>query len=143
VTQRPPAATNPLFDFGGLDAQGFVLTDAAGNVLSPSTTDIVCSYLGQFDPVTRQYKPGEQPRSNFIPPNASVRVEFQGANAIVEGSKEVDPATLTAWSASPSVADGRQFLRWRITFDLTADGSVLTTDVRLPMVERIQVPAEF
>jgi len=143
VTNRPPATTNPVFSFQGLDAQGFVVTDSAGNVVSPSTTDVVCSYLGQFDPVLKRYKPGEDPRADFIPLNASVKVEFQGANPIVEGSKEVDPATLTNWSPTPSVASGRQFLRWRITLDVTADGSALSPSTRLPIVESIQVDAQF
>jgi len=72
-----------------------------------------------------------------------VQVEFQAADAIAEGSKEVDPASLTSWSGTVSIANGKQFLRWRITFDITADGSNLTPTTRLPMAESIQVHAEF
>ena len=145
VTARPPAGTNPVFSFGGLDVQGFVITNADGTVASPSTTDIVCSYMGQRDPLTnyKLYKKGEEPRGDFIPTNAKVRVEFQGANAIAAGSKEVDPGSLTAWSSSPTVASSRQFLRWRITFDVTADGSLLAPNIRLPAVQSIQVHADF
>jgi hypothetical protein len=143
VTQRPPSGTNPAFAFGGLDAAGFVVTDAGGDVSEPAATDVVCGYLGQIDPVTRTYRPGEEPRADFIPVNATIRVEFQGASAIAEGSKEVDPATLTGWSPTPSVADSRQFLRWRITFDVGADGTPLSPSTRLPIVESISVRAEF
>jgi len=133
----------PALSFGGLDANGFVATDGAGHVLAPSTTDILCGYLGQIDPLTKTYLPGEEPRADFIPPNAKVKVEFQGADAIVAGSKEVDPATLTAWSPTVTVASGRQFVRWRVTFDTTADGSPLAPSTRRPIVERVEIHADF
>jgi hypothetical protein len=140
---RVPGST-PAFSFGGLDANGFVQTDGSGNVLDPAGTNIVCDYLGELDPVTRNYKPGQEPKSDFIPPNASVKVEFQGANAVVEGSKEIDPVSITPWSPAASVADGMQFLRWRITFDLTAaPGSVLSPDSPRPTIQSISVPADF
>ena len=123
---------------------GLVQTDASGNVLDPAHTDVVCDYLGQLDPITRQYKPGQEPRSDFIPPNATVKVEFQGASAVVEGSKEIDPASTTLWAASPSVANGMQFIRWRITFDLTANsGGSLAPDTPRPTVQSIQVTSDF
>ncbi|MBL8841403.1 MAG: hypothetical protein JNL90_07730 [Planctomycetes bacterium] len=143
VIARAPSNTNPVFSFSGLDANGFVATDVDGNVLSPDTADIVCGYLGQIDPGSKLYLDGEEPRADFIPTNATIKVEFQGADAIVEGSKEVDPASLTAWSSLVSVANGKQFIRWRITFDTTADSSTLSTSTRLPMVERLEIHAEF
>ena len=143
VITRAPGST-PDFTFGGLDANGFVKTDGSGYVLDPAATDVVCDYLGQIDPVTRQYKPGQQPRSDFIPTNASVKVEFQGASAVVEGSKEIDPASTTNWSPTAAVADGMQFLRWRITFDLTAaPGSTLSPESPRPTVQSIQVQVGF
>ncbi|MBL8843746.1 MAG: hypothetical protein JNL90_19650 [Planctomycetes bacterium] len=143
VIARGPTGTNPVFSFSGLDGSGYVATDGSGNVLSPATTDIVVGYLGQIDTLTGTYAPGEEPRANFVPTNAKVKVEFQGADAIVEGSKEVDPASLTSWSSDVTVANGKQFLRWRITFDTTFDGSPLTPNTRRPIVERIEVHAEF
>lgn len=143
VIKRAPSNTNPVFSFSGLNGSGFVATDSAGNVLSPSTTDIVCGYLGQIDPGSKTYLKGEEPRADFIPLNATIKVEFQGADSIVDGSKEVDPASLTAWSSNVAIANGRQFLRWRITFDTTADNSQLSIHTRLPAVESIQVRAEF
>jgi hypothetical protein len=143
VVARAPVGTNPVFSFAGTNGLGFVVTDGAGNVVSPETSDIVCGYLGQFDSSTETYLPGEEPRPDFIPPNATVKVEFQGADALAEGSKEIDPATQTAWSGQVSIASGKQFLRWRVTFDLTADGSSLTPATRRPIVEQIRVHAAF
>ena len=143
VIERSPGAT-PVFSFGGLDPDGFVLTDADGNVLDPAGTDIVCDDLGEFDPILHVYKPGREPKSDFIPPNASVKVEFQGASAIVAGSKEIDPASVTSWSTSPTIADGLQFIRWRITFDLTAHTSdPLSPQTPRPTVQSIRIPAQF
>ncbi len=142
VARQP--GTSPTFTFGGLDPSGLVLTDADGNVLDPAGTDIECDYLGEYDEVHHAYKAGKSPKSDFIPPNASVRVEFQGANAIVEGSKEVDPSSTTIWSGSSSVASGCQFVRWRITFDLTANtNDPLTPDTPRPTVQKIQIHAQY
>ncbi len=143
VIERSPANTNPVFSFSGLDGGGYVATDGSGNVLSPGTSDILVGYLGQFDTLTGTYAPGQEPRTNFIPTNARLKVEFQGADAIVEGSKEVDPATLTAWSSNVAVANGHQFLRWRITFDTTFDGSTLTPTTPRPIVERLEIHTDF
>jgi hypothetical protein len=140
---RPPAFTNPAFDFSGLDAYGFVPTDADGYVVDPAHVDVVCDYLGQIDPKTKQYRPGQEPRSDFIPTNASVRVEFQGGDAVVEGSREVDPASTTSWSSTAAIANGHQFLRWRVTFDLTAHGETLEPDLPRPTVQSVKVGARF
>ena len=143
VIERSPVGTNPVFAFSGTNLGGFVLTDVDGNVLSPESIDITCGYLGQFDPIAKTYLPGEEPRADYIPTNATVKVEFQGANALVAGSKEVDPASVTAWSGGISIASGHQFIRWRVTFDLAADASQLTTSSRRPVVERLQIHADF
>ena len=143
MVDRAPGST-PAFSFGGLDADGLVRTDADGNVLDPAGTDVVCDYLGEFDPVLHVYKTGKEPRQDFVPPNASVKVEFQGASAIVAGSKEIDPASVTSWSTSPTIADGLQFIRWRITFDLTAHTSdPISADTPRPAVQSIRIPARF
>ena len=140
---RPPAFTNPAFDFAGLDPYGFVPTDADGNVIDPADVDVVCDYLGQIDPKTKQYRPGQEPRSDFIPTNASVRVEFQGGDAVVEGSREVDPASTTPWSPTAAIANGHQFIRWRVTFDLAAHGETLAPDLPRPTVQSVEIGARF
>jgi hypothetical protein len=147
--ERPPAATNPMYEFfvngapvsGASD--GLIATDAQGFVLDPKNTDIVCDYAGEVDPVTGKFIPGEEPIEDFIPPNATVQVEFQGASAVAPGSKEVDPNTLTAWSPTPAIADSRQFLRYRIRFTLNADGSPFTPALRRPAVRGIRIRTSF
>jgi hypothetical protein len=147
VTQRLPANTNPVYEF---TRNGKVIKDGNspfvetinGFVKEPDLTDIVCDYLGKPDPeIQGAYL--EPPQKDFIPSNATVKIEFQGGRPIAPGSKEVDTANLTAWSASPEIANSLQFLRYRITFDVTADGSVLGADTRLPVVQSLKVKARF
>ncbi len=143
AVSRPPEGTNPVFQFRGLDTLGFVVTDDEGFVLEPRIVDIHCAYLGRLHQDSDQYEPGEEPKDHFIPPSASIRVEFQAADAVTEGSKEVDPSSLTPWSPDLSPANGHQFLRYRITFDAAAGEEPLNSASRLPAVRRIQIHAEF
>ncbi len=147
VVERPPRGTHPSFRFTGTDDQGFVRTDGFGNVVNAGRSDIRVDFLGQSDPTNPgQFLPGLEPRSHFIPANATVRVEFQGGEPVVPGSKEVDPETQTDWSVRASVADGHQFLRYRITFDIAADQGeqgVVGPDSPRPVVQEIKIRAEF
>ena len=78
------------------------------------------------------------------PPGTSIQMEFQGASAVAPGSKEVDPGSLTAWGAAPSVANGLQFLRWRVQFDLAATpGSTVGPDTPRPAVQALRIRATY
>ncbi len=142
VTQRPPRGTNPVFSFRGTDEDGKVRTDGNGNVLQPARSDIRVDFLGVPDPSNPGgFLPGLAPRANFIPTNAEVTVEFQGGEAASPGSKEV--ATETEWAPTPTIASGKQFLRYRIRFDLTANGGSLDPDTPKPTVQKLTIRAEF
>ncbi len=146
VIDRPPKNTNPVYSFQGLDPEtGQVLTDEFGNVLDPQGASIRVDFLGVSDPrIPGRFLPGKEPKANFIPPNATIHVEFEGADAVSPGSKEADPLTRTGWSPNPEVANGKQFLRYRITFDIAARaGDTLTPETPRPTVQEIAVRAEF
>jgi hypothetical protein len=140
---RPPAGANPAFSFGGLDLFGYVVTDAEGYVVDPDGTDIVCDDLGTIDPITRQYVPGREPREDYIPPGSRIRVEFQGADALVAGSREVDPLSLTPWTTSATIGNGHQFLRWRVTFTIADDTHPLGPLSPRPVVQQVTVHTDF
>ena len=140
---RPPEGTNPAFQFSGTDGLGLVETDAEGNIESPYDKPFVIHYLGRFDPISKEYYPGEEPRTNWVPPEADVRIEFQGASAIAEGSKEVDPDSLTSWSPSPAVANGMQFLRFRVNFDLVANGGEISSSTKRPVFKDLRINFDF
>ncbi len=143
VIARPPDGANPRFEFNGTDAKGAVITDFDGFINEPHTKPFEIHYLGQIDPLTRDYYEGEEPRANWIPPKAEIFIEFQAADAIAEGSKEVDPETITNWNASITVADGRQFVRFRVTFDLTANGGQISSRIRRPVFKNLELGFQF
>ncbi len=148
VIRRPPVGTNPVFRFQGLDEQGYVLTDDHGNVFDPKNADIRVDFLGQEDPLKPgSFLPGGEPRSHYVPPGTTVRVEFQGASAVADGAREIDPDSITPapgeWAPTPAVANGQQFVRYRVTFDLAADGGEVTPETSRPTVQRLSIHAEF
>lgn len=140
---RAPGGTRPGLSFPGTDSEGFVVTLADGRIPQPELLPFRVGYLGQFDPVTGTYLDGELPRMDWLPLSSTVRVEFQAGDAVVEGSREVDLATLSDWLPDPAVATGRQFVRWRITFDIAADGSSLDESSRRPIITRFSLPLEY
>ncbi len=138
---RPPLGTNPVFSFPGTSPQtGVVLTDSHGSVLDSSSIRV--SFLGVRDPVNQtRFLPGQEPRSNYLPPGTRVVVEFQAADAVAEGSKEVDPGSLTEWRPQPP--SGKQFLRYRIVFDIATKNQTVTSLSPRPIVDSLSVFLEF
>ncbi|MEW6743102.1 MAG: hypothetical protein AB1486_10110 [Planctomycetota bacterium] len=108
------------FSFRGTDEDGYVMVDNAGYLVDAGLSDIRVDSLPVLDPFTgRIVIPG---RTDYIPDNASVRILFQAARARSDDSGEVDPSTVTAWSPSIDVADGHQFLRFRVILDIARGG---------------------
>jgi hypothetical protein len=143
VIRREPAGTNPIFRFSGTGAAGKVLTDLAGYIENPEQKPFGIDYLGLRDPASGQFLSGEEPRPNYIPENAEVFIHFQAADALSEGSKEVDPLTITPWDASPAVANNKQFIRYRITFNVSKNGETISDQTRRPVVQRLRLDFEF
>jgi hypothetical protein len=104
-----------------------------------------CDYLGQLDPLNPgEYLEGEEPRSDFIPRNASVMVLFQGAPAIADGSKEVDVTSATDWETDITKVNSNQFIRYRVVFDLLERGKEeLSPTTPRPSVQNVRLRAEF
>ena len=120
-----------------------VETDPAGHILNPLLKSFRIGYLGRLDPRTNNYSPGEEPRANWIPPSAEVIIDFQAADAVAEGSKEVDLASRSDWDPDPVVANGRQFIRWRIRFNVAKDGSPLSAATKRPVVQEMSLDFDF
>lgn len=140
---RPPSGAQPRYLFRGIDLTGRVVRLADGRIPTPELNSFRIGYLGLLDPVNGTFQPGEEPRADWLPPSAEVVFEFQAADAVAEGSREVDLTGASDWMPDPMVADGRQFLRWRVTFDIAADGSPLDENSRRPVVECIHIDTEF
>lgn len=132
------------FQFSGTDVQtGKVITDSAGNILLPDQQSFEIDYLGRINPRTGDYFSGEEPREDWVPPEASVTIEFQAADAVAPGSREVDEANASAWTADWTQIGGRQFVRWRVTFHLAEAGQPLTEASKRPVLQRLSLDFDF
>jgi hypothetical protein len=137
---RPPAGKQPDFFFRGTDASGYVITDQNGFVPDPEHVDFSVALPSVYDQYGGILVQGYD---DYLPKNATVRIEFQAANAVAPGSDQVDPPSVTPWSPTIDVADGHQFVRYRVTFDIAADGSLLTSDSLRPVLRWIRLPFTF
>ena len=78
-----------------------------------------------------------------------MRFEFQAANAIAPGSKEVDPKTVIPapdrWTSDIRVANGRQFIRYRVIFHIDEEGmgEGLSINSSKPTLRWLKLPFEF
>lgn len=132
------------FRFTGTDpATGQVLTDALGFLPDPASLPFEIDYLGRLNPATREYFTGEEPREDWIPPGATVVIEFRAADAMAPGSKEVNPDSLGDWTPDWNQIAGRQFVRWRVTFNVSADGQPIGPKTRRPVMHRLQLDFDF
>lgn len=77
-----------------------------------------------------------------LPSNATIRVEFQGANESAPGTNE--PGTpfpgATSWTANLNNLTGFRWIRWRITFDLDAQGAGADLNTPRPLVDYLKLP---
>ncbi len=144
TVNRPPHQANPRFRFRGLDRNGFVRTDDSGFVPNPRDADARVNFLGVRDPlIPTRFLPGLEPKGNFVPRNASIRIEFQGGHPLREGGREVDPESMTDWHADASIADGHQFIRFRVTFDVGNSDEPLSRLTPIPTLQWIRIRTEF
>lgn len=78
---------------------------------------------------------------DLLPGSASIRITFQGAPADAFGAPNASlagPWTPNAFALSS--VPGIAFIRYQVDFDLTADGSELTTGSPRPALEYIRIP---
>jgi hypothetical protein len=132
------------FHFSGTDPlSGEVLVDGLGNVLNPDQQPFAIDYLGRINPATGDYFSGEEPREDWVPPDASVVIEFQAGDAIVPGSREVDEPNATSWTPDWTLVEKRQFVRWRVTFDVAATGQPISDSTKHPVMQYFHLDFDF
>lgn len=149
VQFRPPVPTSagpiegPIFGvpgegpfFHGTDAStGLVLTDAAGNVLTPFANDFEVHVI-------------DTAQSNFIPQGPQwfeqVAIRFQGADASAGDPGLPDLATATAWVTDPTLCNGKRFVRFEVVFDIATDPAVVATPATpRPQLNFLQLPYKY
>jgi hypothetical protein len=117
-----------LLDFVGIDAGGVVIT-SNGYIPNPDLYDI-------------EVDAPDVGMEDYIPDGNEVAILFQGADALVPGSKVPDPASVTDWTADLASLSGKQFVRFRVRLD-TADGVPLTAANPKPQVNRVRVKVQY
>lgn len=77
-----------------------------------------------------------------LPSNATIKIEFQGANESAAGSNE--PGTpfpgATDWTSKLSDLKGYRWIRWRMTFDLDAQSTGADLNTPRPLVDYLKLP---
>ncbi|MEW6744330.1 MAG: hypothetical protein AB1486_16370 [Planctomycetota bacterium] len=133
----------PRFTFTGTDENGYVPTDANGLVVGADAADFTVVTLAVVDPLTGEVV--EPERSDYLPDNAWVRIEFQAALPLPSDPDVVDPTTLTPWSGSIAVADGHPFLRFRVTINIAREdrGYQVGPGLRIPAIQAMRLRFEF
>jgi len=85
--------------------------------------------------------------NDALPASATVRVRFQAAPADVAGNPTLTGAT--AFVHDPALiqtdpnAVNFKFVRFRVDFDILADGSALTFSTPRPTVDFLRLPFKF
>ena len=86
-----------------------------------------------------------------LPASSSIKFEFQGAPATTSGSvdTQVGSAHASDWVTDITLlnthanAANFKFLRFRVKFDILADGSSLTFQTPIPSVDFLRIPFKF
>lgn len=81
---------------------------------------------------------------DYIPDANEVAIQFQATDALVPGSKIPDesPAVMSEWTWDPSCLSGRQFVRFRIRFDI-ARGGLLSPQSSRPQVNFVRMRIRY
>jgi hypothetical protein len=79
-----------------------------------------------------------------LPVSASVRIQFQGTDAIT-GTNDPDVSAKSEWTGDGGTTtlatlDGSRFIRYRVTFDIDALDSGPTVDKERPGLEYFKLP---
>ncbi len=79
-----------------------------------------------------------------LPESASVQFEFQATKETFPGSNFPDPASVipgpVEWTADPGLLKGSRFFRYRITFDIDAQGAGVSLANERPAVFYVKIP---
>ena len=85
-----------------------------------------------------------------LPSSSSVVVEFQATTENVQGDPDGSPGALSAWVKditliNPNVAGhpNYRFFRFRISFDISAQGDPLSFNTPIPSLDFIRIPFRF
>ena len=87
---------------------------------------------------------------NFLPATSVIKVEFQATQPDFQGNPSLDPGLISAWTTDVSTIEPNagsnpnyRFLRFRISFDISAGGAPLSPQTPIPGLDFLRVPFRF
>jgi len=87
---------------------------------------------------------------NSLPDSSDILVEFQATTPNAQDDPDLSPGALSAWVKDISLLDPNssghpdyRFFRFRITFDISAQGDPLTFSTPIPSLDFIRIPFRF
>jgi hypothetical protein len=118
--------------FRGIDAQGVVVT-LNGYIPNPDP---------QLIDITVNAPDWNNGMPNYIPETNEVIVLFQGADALVPGSKVPDPDSVTDWTGDINTLSGKQFVRFRVSLNTAKDTPLKPTSPK-PQVNFVRLRMQY
>lgn len=101
---------------------------------------------GNWTIVRRYFDVSMNGQIDSLPPHSSITVKFQGADEKdFEGSGIVDESvnSIVGPTTDMSLLQGKRFIRFFVSFDLSADGSNVDLEAPLPTLEFLKLPFQF
>jgi hypothetical protein len=82
--------------------------------------------------------------ADYIPDSNEVAIQFQGTEAVIPGAKvpSVAPGALTDWTWDLASLSGKQFVRFRVRFDV-AKGGDMTPKSPKPQVNKVRLRLRY
>jgi hypothetical protein len=87
---------------------------------------------------------------NFLPASSKITIEFQATQPDSQGNPSTDPNLLSPWTTDITTLDpstgtnpNYRFLRFRVSFDIAANGGDLTPDTPIPGLDFLRTPFRF
>ncbi len=79
-----------------------------------------------------------QGKKDSLPDDTSLKFEMQGADESAPGANT--PGTPTAWLTDPASLEGLRYVRYRLTFDMDANGAGFDQDSPRPALQYVKFP---
>ncbi len=122
--------------FTGTDGDGFVVTDVAGNIVTPNDNDFE---IDSPDPQVL--------KADFIPDGPTwfqtVQILFQGADEDAANPGSPDLSTATGFVADPTLMNGKRFVRFQVVFDIATGKSLPDPSTPRPQMNFVRLPFKY
>ena len=88
--------------------------------------------------------------ANSLPDSSQILIEFQATQANAQGDPDEGAAVVSAWVPNPATIDPNvppnpnyKFFRFRVSFDISANGAPLSFDTPIPSLDFFRIPFRF